>query len=146
MAAKQQDWELLLSLWICTMNSYIQMKKFIGPKKTQRTSEGLETHVLQGKGPTDKSLVENPKHVVRGPEEEVGPKKEQQPSGSSPSLHKQKSTSKSAKTEQSNPKGQSKGKRKGKIKVEQTLPTELQNSEEREDSQPWTMCSIWQEL
>ncbi|MBW0580174.1 hypothetical protein O181_119889 [Austropuccinia psidii MF-1] len=68
-----------------------------GPRKDRRTFEGLETHVLQGTSPKDKSLVEKPKHVVRGPEEEVGPRKGQQPSGSSPSLHKQKSASKSVK-------------------------------------------------
>ncbi|MBW0472141.1 hypothetical protein O181_011856 [Austropuccinia psidii MF-1] len=68
-----------------------------GPRKDRRTSEGWETHVLQGKSPTDKSWVEKPKHFVRGPEEEVGPRKVQQPSGSSPSLHKPKYASKSAK-------------------------------------------------
>ncbi|MBW0570521.1 hypothetical protein O181_110236 [Austropuccinia psidii MF-1] len=102
-----------------------------GPRKYRRTSEGLDTNVLQGKGPTDKSLVEKPKHVVRGPEEEVGPTKVQQPSGSSPSLHKQKYASKNAKG-QENPKEKSEG--KGKIQVEQALPKELQNSQEREDS------------
>ncbi|MBW0580845.1 hypothetical protein O181_120560 [Austropuccinia psidii MF-1] len=39
-----------------------------GPRKDRRTSEGLDTHVLQGKSLTDKSLVEKQKHVVRGPE------------------------------------------------------------------------------
>ncbi|MBW0526445.1 hypothetical protein O181_066160 [Austropuccinia psidii MF-1] len=58
-----------------------------GPRKDRRISEGLDTHVLQGPSPTDKSLVEKPKHVIRGPEE-VGPRKGQQPSGSSPSLNK----------------------------------------------------------
>ncbi|MBW0577370.1 hypothetical protein O181_117085 [Austropuccinia psidii MF-1] len=100
--------------------------------KDRRTSEGLKTHVLKGKSPTDKSLVEKPKHVVRGPEEEVGPRKGQQHSGSSPNLHKQNSASKSAKQGQPNPKekseGQEKGKVKGKIQVEQALPTESQNS------------------
>ncbi|MBW0516334.1 hypothetical protein O181_056049 [Austropuccinia psidii MF-1] len=109
-----------------------------GPRKDRRTSEGLGTHVLQGRSPTDKSLVEKPKHVIRGPEEEVGPRKGQQPSGSSPSLQKQKSSSTSAKKGQENPKeqseGQAKGKGKGKIQVEQALPTELQNSQEGEDS------------
>ncbi|MBW0516340.1 hypothetical protein O181_056055 [Austropuccinia psidii MF-1] len=113
-------------------------KKFHGPRKDRGTSEGLETHVLQGTSLTDKSLVEKPKHVVRGPEEEVGPRKGQQPSGSSPSLHKQKTTSKIAKQGQASPKeqseGKAKGKGKGKIQVEQALPTELQNSQEREDS------------
>ncbi|MBW0592696.1 hypothetical protein O181_132411 [Austropuccinia psidii MF-1] len=105
-----------------------------GHRKDRRTSEGLDTHVFQGTSLTDRSLVEKPKHAVRGPEEEVGPRKGQQPSGSSPSLHKQKYTSTSAKQEQENPKeqseGQAKGKGKGKIQVEQALPTELQNSQE----------------
>ncbi|MBW0509383.1 hypothetical protein O181_049098 [Austropuccinia psidii MF-1] len=38
-----------------------------GPRKDRRTSEGLDTHVLQGTSPTDKSLVEKPNNVVRGP-------------------------------------------------------------------------------
>ncbi|MBW0554827.1 hypothetical protein O181_094542 [Austropuccinia psidii MF-1] len=77
-------------------------------------------------------------HVFRGPEDEVGPRKGQQPSRSSPSLHKQKSISTSTKKGKENPKeqseGQAKGKGKGKAQVEQALPTELQNYQKREDS------------
>ncbi|MBW0530949.1 hypothetical protein O181_070664 [Austropuccinia psidii MF-1] len=113
-------------------------KEVHGPRKDRRTSEGLDTHVLQGTSPTDKSLVETQKHVVRGPEEEVCPRKGQKPSGSSPSLHKQKSASTSAKKGQATPTEQSEGKAKskgkGKIQVEQALPTELQNPQEGEDS------------
>ncbi|MBW0507930.1 hypothetical protein O181_047645, partial [Austropuccinia psidii MF-1] len=109
-----------------------------GFRKDRRTSERLDTHVLQRTSPTNKSLVQKPKQVVRGPEEEVGSRKGQQPSGSSPSLHKKKSASKSAKQGQENPKEQSEGKAKckgkGKIQVEQALPTELQNSQAREYS------------
>ncbi|MBW0563506.1 hypothetical protein O181_103221 [Austropuccinia psidii MF-1] len=105
-----------------------------GPRKDRRTSEGLDTNVLQGKIPTDKRLVEKPKHVVQGPEEDVGPRKGQQPSGSSTSLHKKNSTSTSAKQGEGNPKEKAEGKEKGKTQVEQGLPTELQNPEEREDS------------
>ncbi|MBW0534342.1 hypothetical protein O181_074057 [Austropuccinia psidii MF-1] len=90
--------------------------------------------VPKGTSPTDKSLVEKPKHVVRGPEEEAGPRKGEQPSGSSPSLHKQKSSSISAKEGQENTKEQSEGQEKGKIQAEQALPTELQNLQEGEDS------------
>ncbi|MBW0581800.1 hypothetical protein O181_121515, partial [Austropuccinia psidii MF-1] len=108
-----------------------------GARKDRRTSEELVTHVLQRTGPTDKTLVEKTKHVIRGPEEEVGPRKGKQPSGSSPSLHKQKSASTSAKKAQENPKdqpeGQEKGKGKGKAQVEQALPAELQDSQEREE-------------
>ncbi|MBW0542231.1 hypothetical protein O181_081946 [Austropuccinia psidii MF-1] len=81
-----------------------------GPRKDRRTSEGLDTHVLQGTSPTDKSFVEKQKHVVRGPEEEVVPRKGQQPSRSSSSLHKQKSASKSAKTDKQKAKGKTKSK------------------------------------
>ncbi|MBW0510108.1 hypothetical protein O181_049823 [Austropuccinia psidii MF-1] len=43
-----------------------------GGRKDRGTSEGLETHVLQRTSPTDKTLVEKLKNVIRGPEE-VGP-------------------------------------------------------------------------
>ncbi|MBW0510832.1 hypothetical protein O181_050547 [Austropuccinia psidii MF-1] len=107
-----------------------------GPRKDRGSSEGLDTHVLQRTSLTDKSLVEKSKHVVRG-QEEVDPRKGQQPSGSSRSLHKQKSASTSTKKGKENPNKQSEGKvkskGKGKAQVEQALPTELQNSQERED-------------
>ncbi|MBW0535655.1 hypothetical protein O181_075370 [Austropuccinia psidii MF-1] len=113
-------------------------KEVHGPRKDREPSEGLKNHVLQRTSPTDKSLVEKPKNFIRVPEEKVGPKKGQQPCGSSPSLHKQEYTSKSAKQGQESPKEQSEGqekvKGKGKIQVEQTLSTELQNSKERKDS------------
>ncbi|MBW0548357.1 hypothetical protein O181_088072 [Austropuccinia psidii MF-1] len=107
-------------------------------RKDRGISEGVDTHVLQRTSPKDKSLVENPKHVIRGPEEEAGPRQGKQPSGSSPSLHKQKYASTSAQQAQANPKdrpeGQEKFKRKGKAQMEQALPEELQDSQEREDS------------
>ncbi|MBW0499326.1 hypothetical protein O181_039041 [Austropuccinia psidii MF-1] len=105
-----------------------------GSRKDRGSSEGLDTHFLQRTSPMDKSLVEKPKNVVRGQEEEVGPSKGQQPSGSSPTLHKPKSASTSAKQGKETPREQSEGQVKGKAKVEQALPTELQNSQEREDS------------
>ncbi|MBW0580875.1 hypothetical protein O181_120590 [Austropuccinia psidii MF-1] len=85
-----------------------------GARKDRGAFEGLDTHVLQRTSPTDKSLVEKPKHVIRGPEEEVGPRQGKQPSGSSPSLHKQNSASTSAQEAQENPKDQPEGKAKGK--------------------------------
>ncbi|MBW0509922.1 hypothetical protein O181_049637 [Austropuccinia psidii MF-1] len=105
-----------------------------GPRKDRRTSEGWGTHALQRTSPTDKSLVEKPKHVVRGLEEEVGPRKGQQPSGTSPSIHQQKSASKSGKQGKENPKEQSEEQAKGKIQVEQALYTDLQKDQETEDS------------
>ncbi|MBW0570443.1 hypothetical protein O181_110158 [Austropuccinia psidii MF-1] len=109
-------------------------EKVHGARKDRGTSEGLDTHVLQRKIPTDKSLVEKPKHVIRGPEQEVGPREGKQTSGSSPSLHKQQYASKSAKKDQASPKDQPEGQEKGKAQVEQALPTELQDSQEIKDS------------
>ncbi|MBW0516642.1 hypothetical protein O181_056357 [Austropuccinia psidii MF-1] len=77
-----------------------------GPRKDRGSCEGLDTHVLQRKGSTDESLVEKPKNFVKGPEEEVGPRKGQQPSGSSQSLHKKKYASTTTEKGQGNPKEQ----------------------------------------
>ncbi|MBW0532480.1 hypothetical protein O181_072195 [Austropuccinia psidii MF-1] len=102
-----------------------------GSRKYRGTSEMLDTHVLQSPSQTDKSLVGNPKHVIRGSEEEVGPRQGHHPSGSFPSIHQQKSASTGAKQAQANPKDQSQGQARGKAKVEQALPSELQNYQER---------------
>ncbi|MBW0589071.1 hypothetical protein O181_128786, partial [Austropuccinia psidii MF-1] len=104
-------------------------EKAHGSRKDRGTSEGLETHVLQRTSATDKSLVEKPKHYIRGPEEEVGPRQGQHPSGRFPSIHQKKSASTSAKQAQANPKDQLEG--KVKAQVEQALPSELQNSQEK---------------
>ncbi|MBW0553147.1 hypothetical protein O181_092862 [Austropuccinia psidii MF-1] len=77
-----------------------------GARKDRRSSEGLDTNVFQRTSATDKSLVDKPKHVIRGSEEEVGPRQGKQPSGSSPSIHQQKSASTSAKKTQASPKDQ----------------------------------------
>ncbi|MBW0498110.1 hypothetical protein O181_037825 [Austropuccinia psidii MF-1] len=116
-----------------------------GTRKDRSTSQGLDTHVLQGTSPTDKSLVEKTKHVFRGPGEEVGPREEQQPSGSSPSLHKQKYASKSAKKGKENPKEQPEGKEE-RQNPSGTRLTHRITEFPRKRRQPWTMCSIWQEL
>ncbi|MBW0586305.1 hypothetical protein O181_126020 [Austropuccinia psidii MF-1] len=87
-----------------------------GARNDRGTSEGLDTHFLQRTSTTDRSLVVKPKNVIRVSEEEVGPSKGQDPSGSSPSIHQQHSTSTSAKKAQENPKGQSEGQEKGKGK------------------------------
>ncbi|MBW0517130.1 hypothetical protein O181_056845 [Austropuccinia psidii MF-1] len=49
-------------------------------RKERGTSEGLYTHVLHRTSPTDKSLVEKPKHFIRGQEAEVRPRQGKQPS------------------------------------------------------------------
>ncbi|MBW0580431.1 hypothetical protein O181_120146, partial [Austropuccinia psidii MF-1] len=109
-----------------------------GERKYRRASEGLDTHVLQRTSPTDKSLVESPKHVIRGTEEEVDPREGNSPVEAPQASTSQKYVLKSAKQAQENPKdqpeGQVKGKGKGKAQVAQALPAELQDSQEREGS------------
>ncbi|MBW0584866.1 hypothetical protein O181_124581 [Austropuccinia psidii MF-1] len=78
-----------------------------GARKDRGTFEELDTHVLQRTSPTDKSLVEKPNNGIRGSEEEVSPMQGQHTSGSSPSIHQQKSASTSTKHAQANPKDQS---------------------------------------
>ncbi|MBW0474700.1 hypothetical protein O181_014415 [Austropuccinia psidii MF-1] len=75
-----------------------------GPRKDRGPSEELEAHVLQRKNPTDKILVEKQRKLVRGAEEYTGPRKGQEPCGSSPSLHKKEVASTSAKQGQKSPK------------------------------------------
>ncbi|MBW0582551.1 hypothetical protein O181_122266 [Austropuccinia psidii MF-1] len=120
-----------------------------GPRKDKGPSEVLDTHVLQRKIPTDKSFVERPNHVVRGPAEEVDPRKGIQPSGSSLSLHKQKYASKRAKKGKENPKRTSQ--RESKRKKERQSPSGTSITHRsielpRKRRQAWTMCLIWQEL
>ncbi|MBW0461418.1 hypothetical protein O181_001133, partial [Austropuccinia psidii MF-1] len=78
-----------------------------GPRKDRGSSEGLDTHFFQRTNPIDKSLVEKPTWF-------------------------QECASTSGKQGKESPKEKSEG--KGKFEVEQTLPTELQNSKERNDS------------
>ncbi|MBW0564155.1 hypothetical protein O181_103870 [Austropuccinia psidii MF-1] len=94
-----------------------------GARKDRRSSEGLDTNVLQRTSPTDKSFVEKPKHVIRRSEEEVGPRQGKQPSGSSPSIHQQKPASTGAtQAPKTNQKGKQKAKGKAKPKWNKPYP------------------------
>ncbi|MBW0493654.1 hypothetical protein O181_033369 [Austropuccinia psidii MF-1] len=117
-------------------------KEVHGLRKDRGSSEGLDTHVLQRTSPADKSLAEKPKRVVRGQEEEVGPRKGQQPSGSSLSLKKcQTTASKPQRTIRRKRKRESERQSpSGKILTHRT--TDLP----RKRRQQWTMCSIWKEI
>ncbi|MBW0516550.1 hypothetical protein O181_056265 [Austropuccinia psidii MF-1] len=87
-------------------------KEALGPRKDTRPSERLDTHFLKEKGPKDEGFVGIPYHFFRGSEERVFTKQEQQPCGSSPSVHRQESTSISPKTGNKSPNRNQKGKGK----------------------------------
>ncbi|MBW0504083.1 hypothetical protein O181_043798 [Austropuccinia psidii MF-1] len=114
-----------------------------GPKKDRRTSEGLDTHFIQRTSPTDESLFEKPKHVVRGPKERTTaqwklPKAPQ----AKISLSKcQKRTRKPQRAIRRARKGQRERKN-----ISGTSLTHRITESPRKRRQPWTMCSIWQEL
>ncbi|MBW0542236.1 hypothetical protein O181_081951 [Austropuccinia psidii MF-1] len=91
-----------------------------GPRKDRRTSEGLGTHVLQGKSPTDKRLVEKPKHVFRGTEKEVSPV--EAPQASTSKSPPQQVPNKDKKAPKSNQKGKPKAKGKAKSKWNKPYP------------------------
>ncbi|MBW0585585.1 hypothetical protein O181_125300 [Austropuccinia psidii MF-1] len=113
---------------------------FHGATKDRGTSEGLDTHFLQRTSPTDKSFVEKPKHVIRGPEEEVDPRQGKKPSGSSPSLHKcQTSPSKPQR-----PTGRESKRQRERHRPSGTSPNRRITGFPKKRRQPWTMCSIWQ--
>ncbi|MBW0587698.1 hypothetical protein O181_127413 [Austropuccinia psidii MF-1] len=111
-------------------------------RKDRGTFKGFDTHLLQRTSQTDKILVEKPKHVIRGPEEEVGPREGKQPSGSSPGLNK-------CLTSPSKP--QRPSRRASKRQRERKSPSGTSLTHRitgfpRKRRQPWTMCSIWREL
>ncbi|MBW0463755.1 hypothetical protein O181_003470 [Austropuccinia psidii MF-1] len=98
------------------MNSYLQVKKFMGPEKTEELWKGWTPMSCKGQVQQIKSWL----------------KKLDQGQDNTPVEAPQASPSTSAKQAKENPKDQSEG--KDKAQVEQALPSELQNSQEREDS------------
>ncbi|MBW0582541.1 hypothetical protein O181_122256 [Austropuccinia psidii MF-1] len=111
-------------------------------RKDRGISEGLDTHILQRTIPTDKSLVEKPNHVIRGPEDKVGPREGKKPSGSSPSLNKCQTSTREP---------QRPTRRASKMQRERQSPSETSltcriTGFPRKRRQQWTMCLIWQEL
>ncbi|MBW0499437.1 hypothetical protein O181_039152, partial [Austropuccinia psidii MF-1] len=113
-------------------------EEFNGPRKDRGSSEGLDTHVLQRTIPTDKSLVEKPKRVVRGPQEEVCPRNGQNPTESSPSLNK-------CQKRERNPQIAI-GRASKRQRPSGTSLTHRATRFPRKKIQPSKMCSIWQEL
>ncbi|MBW0530616.1 hypothetical protein O181_070331 [Austropuccinia psidii MF-1] len=66
-AAIEEEWEICPSLWQGAINSYLQIKSFLGQEKT--------TELLGGWSPLsckDKELVEEPKSFIHIPEEATG--------------------------------------------------------------------------
>ncbi|MBW0472719.1 hypothetical protein O181_012434 [Austropuccinia psidii MF-1] len=93
-----------------------------GTRKYRRTSEGLDTNVLQGTSPTDKSLVEKPKHAFREPEEEVDPRKGNSSVEAPQASRSKKPPQKMPNKDKQTPKSNQKGKKKAKPKWNKPYP------------------------
>ncbi|MBW0590967.1 hypothetical protein O181_130682 [Austropuccinia psidii MF-1] len=128
MAAKKQEWELLPDIWICTMNSHIQMKKLMGPENTEELLRGRTPMSCKGKIQQIRAWLKNKSMLSKDQKKKLAQGKDKSPVEAP---QEQKSSSTSAKQGKGNPKeqseGQEKGKGKDKIQVEQALPTESQN-------------------
>ncbi|MBW0588797.1 hypothetical protein O181_128512 [Austropuccinia psidii MF-1] len=116
-------------------------------RKDRRTSEGLDTNVLKRTSPIDKILVEKPKHVIKG-SEEVGPR-EGKSQWKLPKNPQEKNCLHKCQTSPSKP--QRPIRRASKRQRERQSPngtslTYRITGFPRKRRQPWTMCSIWQEL
>ncbi|MBW0494047.1 hypothetical protein O181_033762, partial [Austropuccinia psidii MF-1] len=103
-----------------------------GPRKDRRTSEGLAPMSFKGQVQQIKAWLKTQSMLSEDQKKKMAQGKDNSP------VEAPQASSKSAKQGQENPKEQSEGQAKGKGKVitqvEQALPTELQNSQEREDS------------
>ncbi|MBW0464444.1 hypothetical protein O181_004159 [Austropuccinia psidii MF-1] len=105
MAAKQKEWELLPNIWIGTMSSYLKVKRFTGPEKTEDFLRGWKHMSCKGQVQHIKSGLKNQKML---PEDQ----KKKLAQGEVNSTVEAPEALKSAKKGQARPKEQSEGKEK----------------------------------
>ncbi|MBW0563735.1 hypothetical protein O181_103450 [Austropuccinia psidii MF-1] len=116
MAAKQQEWELLPSLWIGTMNSNLKVKKLMGPETTEELLKGWTPMSCKGKVQQIKALLKNQSMLSEDQKKKLAQGKEDsQEEASQASTRKnppQKVPNKTKKTQKTNQKGKQKAKPK----------------------------------
>ncbi|MBW0553781.1 hypothetical protein O181_093496 [Austropuccinia psidii MF-1] len=117
MVAKQQEWELLPSLWIGTMNSNLQVKNFMGPEKTEEFLMGWTLMSCKGQVQKIEAWLKNQSILSEDQKKKLAPGKE-----NSPVEAPQASTSKNPpqqvpKKPKQAPKTNQKGKQKAKGKA-----------------------------
>ncbi|MBW0523241.1 hypothetical protein O181_062956 [Austropuccinia psidii MF-1] len=102
------------------------------PEKTEELLWGWTSISCKGQFQQIKACLKNQSMLSEDQKRKLAQRKDNSP------VEAPQAASTSAKQGQANPKeqseGQEKGKGKGKTQVEQALPTEIQNSQEREDS------------
>ncbi|MBW0585990.1 hypothetical protein O181_125705 [Austropuccinia psidii MF-1] len=117
-------------------------EKALGPRKDTRASEGLTPMSCKGHVQKVKDWFKNQSILSEDKMKELDQKKEK-----SPAKAPQASTSKNLPQQVKNTGMKApKNKQKGKGKQSGTSPTPRTTELKRRKRQPWTMCSIWQEL
>ncbi|MBW0582038.1 hypothetical protein O181_121753 [Austropuccinia psidii MF-1] len=126
MAAKQHEWELLPSLWIGTMNSYLQVKKFMGPKKTEELLKGWKPMYCKGQVQQIKAWLKNKSMLSEDQKKKLAQVKEkigvEAPQASTSKNPPQRVPKKPNQTPKTNPKGKKKAKGKAKPKGNKPAP------------------------
>ncbi|MBW0581595.1 hypothetical protein O181_121310 [Austropuccinia psidii MF-1] len=126
MEAKQQEWELLSSLWIGTMNSYLQVKKFMGPEKTEDLLRGWTPMSCKGQVQKIKSWLNNQSILSEEQKKKLAQGKEnspvEAPQASTSNNPPQKVPNKQKQSPKRNQKGKQKAKGKAKYKWNRTYP------------------------
>ncbi|MBW0473723.1 hypothetical protein O181_013438 [Austropuccinia psidii MF-1] len=79
MAAKHKEWELLPSLWIVTMNSYLQVKRFMGPEDTQHLLKGWTLMSCKGQGQKTKAWLKKQSIFPEDQKKELAQKQDNSP-------------------------------------------------------------------
>ncbi|MBW0573083.1 hypothetical protein O181_112798 [Austropuccinia psidii MF-1] len=115
MAGKKQEWELLPSLWIGTMNSYPQVKKFMGPKKPEDLLRGWTPISCKGQLQQIKAFLKHQIRLSGGHKKKLAQGKENIPVEDPQAFTSKNQCQKSAKKGKASPKEQSEREEKGKV-------------------------------
>ncbi|MBW0589234.1 hypothetical protein O181_128949 [Austropuccinia psidii MF-1] len=125
-ATKQKEWELQPSNWIGTMNSYLQVKNFVGPENTEDLLKGWKPMSCKGKVQQVKSWLKNQSMLSEDQKKKLAQGKEnspvEAPQASTNKNPPQKVPSKPKQAPKTNEKGKQKAKGKAKPKWNKPYP------------------------
>ncbi|MBW0535311.1 hypothetical protein O181_075026 [Austropuccinia psidii MF-1] len=116
MEAKEQEWEFLPSFWIGTINPYLQVKKLMGPEKTQELMKGWKPMSCKGQVQKIKTCLKNQSLLSKDQKKELSQKKDNR-TVEAPKASKSKNLpQKAPNISKKAPKNNQKGKQKAKYK------------------------------
>ncbi|MBW0587767.1 hypothetical protein O181_127482, partial [Austropuccinia psidii MF-1] len=126
MEAKQQEWELLPSFWIGTINLYLQVKKFMWPEKTEELLKGWKPMSCKGKVQQIKYWLRNQSMFSEDQKKKLAKGKENRPveatQASTSKNMPQQVSNKAKRTPKTNQKGNQKAKGKENHKWNKAYP------------------------